>query len=42
MGGVNKVAVSGHHEANERDTHAILVEEDIRMGTVDAQNTISC
>jgi hypothetical protein len=35
VGGVNEVTVSCHHEADERDTHPVLVEEDVRMGTSD-------
>ncbi len=37
MGGVHKVAIFGHHEANECDTHTVLVEEDVRMGTINEE-----
>ena len=35
MSGVNKVTVACHHEADKCDTHPVLVEEDVRMGTID-------
>ena len=33
VGRVNKVTVPCHHEPDECDTHPVLVEEDVRMGT---------
>ena len=40
MGGVNKVTILCDLEANKCDAHPILVEEDVRMGTVDKKDEV--
>jgi hypothetical protein len=40
VGGVNKVTVPCHHEADKRDTHPVLVEEDVRMGTINERGSL--
>ena len=37
MGGVNEITIPCHHEPDKCDTHPVLVEEDVRMGTGDGK-----